>query len=413
MVDSINCLSWQETFDQFHKYVDRTFPPDGSSAVFYLKTARKFEQFLNTSSLSPDEAIKAYYLKATGKQAFCRPDTQFHRHKARVLQIIWDIRNGTVPKRNYGKHDKARCPSGFLDDLRLYRTFLESGGKSPFTVRTYCRNVMYFFVYLDGQGCRAVADITPDLLLSFISGLEGRYSAHGRTDMLYAARYFFAWYCAEHPGTMGFSPLKYLSGIRSRKHERLCSFYTADEVRAVMGAVDRGTPWGKTIYLMMLLACVYGLRSSDIKSLRLDSIHWASRTITLSQHKTQQAVSLPITDEVMYALLDYLKNTRPAADFPEVFITLRHPHMPYSMTDGFSDKMEVYFKKAGVNTSGKHRGLHSLRHSLATGMAEDGVPVNEIASVLGHSSAESTKTYIWDDIEHLRRAGREVPPYEK
>ncbi len=127
MVDSINYLSWQETFSQFREYVDRTFPPDGSSAAFYLKTVRVLEQFFNTSSLPPDEAIKAYYLEATGKQAFCRPDTQSRRHKARVLQIIWDIRNGSVPKRNYGKHDKARCPDGFINDLRLYRSFLGSG----------------------------------------------------------------------------------------------------------------------------------------------------------------------------------------------------------------------------------------------------------------------------------------------
>lgn len=413
MVDSINCLSWQDTFRQFREYVEKSFPLDSPSAAFYFKTSMDFEHFVDTCSLPPMEAMGNYYLEATGVQAFDRPDTAHYRQKARVLRIIWDIRNGSAPKHNYGRHNKIPCPEGFLNDLSLYRSFLESGSKSPFTIRTYCRSVKYFFVFLESQGCRAVADITPTLLLSFISSLDGRYSAHGRADLLYGARYFFSWYCAGHPDALGFSPLEYLSDIHSKKHERLSSFYTADEVRAVMNAVDRSTPWGKTLYLMMLLACVYGLRSSDIKSLRLDSVHWDSRTIAIMQHKTRQPVSLPLTDEVMYALLDYLKNIRPAADFPEIFITLRHPHRPYSMADGFSDKMAVYFQKAGIDTSGKHCGLHSLRHSLATCLSGDGVPVNEIASILGHTSAESTKTYIWDDIGHLRCAAREVPPYEK
>ena len=66
----------------------------------------------------------------------------------------------------------------------------------------------------------------------------------------------------------------FLAGIHSQKHERLPSFYTTDEVKRVLNAVDRSTPWGKTAYLMMLLACVYGLRSSDIKALIFSGINW-------------------------------------------------------------------------------------------------------------------------------------------
>ena len=69
-----------------------------------------------------------------------------------------------------------------------------------------------------------------------------------------------------------------------------------------------------------------------------------------------------------------------------------------------------YFKLAGVDTKGKHHGLHSLRHSLATNLFESGTPVNEIAVILGHTSAASTKAYVWSDIERLRIAALEVPP---
>lgn len=83
--------------------------------------------------------------------------------------------------------------------------------------------------------------------------------------------------------------------------------YTAEEVRRILNAVDRSTPWGKTAYLMMLLACVYGLRSSDIKSLALNDINWKSRKITITQYKTHREVSLPLTEETLFALLDYIK----------------------------------------------------------------------------------------------------------
>ena len=191
--------------------------------------------------------------------------------------------------------------------------------------------------------------------------------------------------------------------------ERLPSFYTAEEVKRILNAVNRSTPWGKTAYLMMILACVYGLRSSDIKDLRFDDINWKSRTITIIQFKTHKSVSLPITDEVLFALLDYIKNARPRVDNPNVFIRLKKPYIPYSMNDHFGDKILPYFEIAGVDTKGKHHGLHSLRHSLATNLLKTGTPVNEIAVILGHTSAASTKTYVWSNIEHLRIAALEVP----
>ena len=77
--------------------------------------------------------------------------------------------------------------------------------------------------------------------------------------------------------------------------------------------------------------------------------------------------------------------------------------------DHFGDKILPYFEIAGVDTTGKHHGLHSLRHSLATNLLESGTPVNEIAVILGHTSAASTKTYVWSDIERLRIAALEVP----
>ena len=54
-----------------------------------------------------------------------------------------------------------------------------------------------------------------------------------------------------------------------------------------------------------------------------------------------------------------------------------------------------------------------MRHSLATGMMSDGVEISEIATVLGHTSPQSTTRYIWSDISQLREAAVEVMPYVK
>src|SRR6266480_1052138 len=55
-----------------------------------------------------------------------------------------------------------------------------------------------------------------------------------------------------------------------------------------------------------------------------------------------------------------------------------------------------------VGRSPQKRGLHSLRHTLATRLLEKGTPLPTIAEILGHTSLESTRIYAKADVEALR-----------
>lgn len=409
MIDSIYHQYWQNALEKFKEYVIDSYSLESSATSNYLKIGSDFEIFINDCNLPPETALKSYYSQIIKKPAFCKPDDKQDERKARVLRIIWDIYNGNIPKLKYS-YNSNPCPINFRQELIQYEALMVADQKSEGTICTRCGRIKVFFVFLNDNNCGTIADITAELLRRFIATLDGKYSAQGKTSILYTLRNFFSYQVFDQ--AIPFNPMTFLSGLHSRKHERLPSVYTTDEVQAVMDAVDRSTAWGKTIYLMMLLACVYGLRISDIKQFPLDSINWNDSTITISQYKTKQVVMFPLTDEVKFALLDYLKNVRPIVDYPQVFIRIREPHQPYSINDHFGGKLSIYFEKAGVNTTGKHHGLHSLRHSLATTLSADGIPVNEIATVMGHSSIASTKTYIWSDIERLRLATLEVPSYD-
>lgn len=54
-----------------------------------------------------------------------------------------------------------------------------------------------------------------------------------------------------------------------------------------------------------------------------------------------------------------------------------------------------------------------MRHSLATELIANAVPINEVSTILGHTTLQATMTYIWTDIVHLRAAALEVLPYDK
>ena len=408
MIDSSYTKTLYAAILEFQGYIIQNHGADSKTAQAYIRVADDLLRYAEDKEpmASPEAVLQEYYSLTIGVSAFEAPPSKSKERRARAIRMIQDILNGEEPKRRY-LNQKLSCPAPYQDILSRYETFMRHNQKSDGTVRTRSGRMKVFFIFLENRECKALENVTPEVIADYVSSLNDKYSSQGKASLLYTLRNFFSF--DEFSGMLSFDPLPFLMGIHSRKHERLPSFYTADEVRRILNAVDRSTPWGKTAYLMMLLACVYGLRSSDIKALALDNINWKSRTITITQYKTHREVSLPLTDEILFALLDYIKNARPEADSPNVFIRLRKPYIPYSMNDHFGDKILPYFEIAGVDIKGKHHGLHSLRHSLATNLFVSGTPVTEIAVILGHTSAASTKTYVWSDIEHLRIAALEVP----
>lgn len=408
MIDSSYTEILYDAIQHFREHIIQSHGDDSKTAQTYIRIADDFQRYVSGKkpATSPEQVIQEYYSMTVGVSPFEAPPSKSKERYARAIRMIQDFLHHEEPKRRYVNHP-FDCPTSYRAILSRYETLMKNDQKSYGTIRTRSGRMKVFFVFLAGRECVVLQNITPELFTDYVSSLNDRYSSQGKASLLYTIRNFFSY--DEFSEMLTFDPLPFLSGIHSRKHERLPSFYTAEEVKRILNAVNRSTPWGKTAYLMMILACVYGLRSSDIKALRFDDINWESRTITIIQFKTHKSVSLPITDEILFALLDYIKNARPRVDNPNVFIRLRKPYIPYSMNDHFGDKILPYFEIAGVDTKGKHHGLHSLRHSLATNLLKTGTPANEIAVILGHTSAASTKAYVWSDIEHLRIAALEVP----
>jgi integrase len=278
-------------------------------------------------------------------------------------------------------------------------------------VNTRVGRVKQFLLSIHDGSNRGLASLTFETFVDYVSGINGRYSSIGKTNILYTIKNYFA--CPHIHSQLTFDPSPFLTNLHTNKHERLRSCYTPDEIGRVLQSVDRSVPKGKMHYLMMLLAGLYGLRSCDIRTMKLSNIDWKRRLIVIDQHKTKRYLELPIIQEVLLAMLDYIKNGRPVTTDPHVFIRQRMPCVPYSEDNHFSSKISYYFKKAGIATENKRSGLHSMRHSLATALFAGGVQIHEIAGVLGHASPQSTTLYLWSDIDQLRNAALEVDSYGK
>jgi site-specific recombinase XerD len=197
--------------------------------------------------------------------------------------------------------------------------------------------------------------------------------------------------------------------VRIPRDARVPSGWSRSEIEAILAAVDRCSPKGKRDYAILLLACRLGLRAGDIRKLRLENIRWDDDQIEVTQAKTAVPLALPLTQEVGEALVDYLQHGRPITKHRELFLRIKAPIEPFGHHDNLHHIITFYRQRARIALPRQgSRGMHSLRHSLATRLLEAGTPLETIAGVLGHMSLESTQIYTKVDVNALRTAALDV-----
>lgn len=194
--------------------------------------------------------------------------------------------------------------------------------------------------------------------------------------------------------------------VKNSRQQRLPAVFTEDETAKILSSFDRENPMGKRNYSIFLLAARMGLRSCDIKALEFGFINWTEKTVSFTQKKTKKYLTLPLPDDVGWAIIDYLKNGRPVSDSKYVFI--QHTP-PYGQYKDLRNVLVKQMRKAGIETPANKRiGMHCFRHSLATAMLENGVPLPVISQTLGHADIASTEVYLRINISQLRLCALEV-----
>jgi len=193
-----------------------------------------------------------------------------------------------------------------------------------------------------------------------------------------------------------------LPKIRIPRDARIPSVWEQELVVRLLEAVDRSSPKGKRDYAIFLLACRLGMRVGDIRTLKLEQIHWEDSTMEVTQSKTGLPLRLPLTSEVGEALIDYLKSGRPQSAHREIFLKANPPFDPFA-GNNLHHVVKYWRLLAGIRfRTPQKRGFHSLRHTLATRLLQNGTPLTTIAEILGHTSLESTRIYAKADVETLR-----------
>ena len=316
----------------------------------------------------------------------------------RVAQMLGDYAvHGAVLRRYSRSVSKLDGPGA--EAVVRFQAWLGSAGRSASTVRTYGTLAGEFVAFVGTRGGLARCDA--ETVEVFVATLAG-YQVKTVEQKLCAVRSFIRFAAAD--GLLEAAVLDAVPAVCSSKQARVPSVRDSGHVARILDAIDRSNPCGKRDYTIILLVTRLGLRSIDIKRLTFADLDWPGNRLFVVQAKTGRRVQLPLLKEVGWAVIDYIRHGRPVCDCPQVFLRHLAPIGPFSDQDHLHQILVKHARVAHVPVSEKRRhGMHSLQHTLATRLMEEGTPVEQIADILGHQSVQSTGVYLKSSLGRLAK----------
>ena len=323
------------------------------------------------------------------------------REKIRSIQVLDDmLKLGYIRKRCFTPVFHALDGEVGAEMEKLI-THLTNLRRSMVTIKDYRLYLSEFLMHLDERNVKHVSAITEKDILTFVSS-----HPTNKVNIVSALRVLFRFWREEHIVDDRFEEL--FDTYKTHKPERIPSYFAANEVMRIEQSVSRNSANGKRNYAMLLLASRLGLRASDIANLQFSDIDWDKNMITLTMQKTKKVIELPLLADVGNAIIDYLRHGRPKSDSQNVFLSGNAPYVA-ATKNMVCATINGIILRSGVDTSGKHHGPHSLRHSLASAMLNGGSLMPVISESLGHRSTQTTLAYLKIDIRSLQKCALPVP----
>lgn len=276
-------------------------------------------------------------------------------------------------------------------------------GFAASTVSSHRRAAQCFLQHLE-EGSTAVGCLCPRSVESYVAQAGKRLGRGSLQHEIAALRGFLRFLSAEGRAPAGLD--RQIDTPRLYRLEQLPRALPWETVRTLLQSIDRASPMGLRDYAMFLLIATYGLRASEVVALSLEDICWRQRILRIRQRKTSSPLELPLTNEVLSALVKHLQRTPPPASYRRVFLRMRAPRgvlKPTAVTEAF----QAMVRRSGLGIP--YQGPHCLRHSYAVHLLKNGTPLKTIGDILGHRTAESTSMYLRLATGDLREVALAVP----
>lgn len=273
-----------------------------------------------------------------------------------------------------------------MDYLSGYEKWLNSEKNAALnTLSSYLRDVKQFLSYL----------LAIDLLVEQVNQRTMEHyvkylTAHGKsqatiTRNIASLKSFYTYLIVS--GVVTSNPAKSITSIKTER--KLPQILTSKEVDLFLEQPDCTDAKGYRDKAMLELLYATGIRVSELINLDLSNLNLYASVIRCESRGKERLI--PLYPSAVRALAEYVEKVRPQMleqpDEPALFVNLNGRRMS---RQGFWKIIKYYQEKAGIR---KEITPHTLRHSFAAHLLENGADLRSIQEMLGHADISSTQIY--------------------
>ena len=284
-----------------------------------------------------------------------------------------------------------------LDLIGAYENYLTKVKQaSGNTVASYLRDIRQFAGWLHEEEETEVVDAAQLHIQSFLEHLEseGR-SAATRSRALASLKNFYSYVASA--GFLAESPVKDVKVDRGEK--KLPQILTNREIELLLAQPSSVDPKGIRDKAMLEVMYATGIRVSELIGLDLADVQLESGVIKCCSGKKSRTVHL--YPDALKALTAYIREVRSSllAEPGEtaLFVNIGGARMS---RQGFWKILKHYQTTAHIE---KEITPHTLRHSFAVHMLENGADLGSVQELMGHSDISSTQMYTQMVDQHLKQ----------
>lgn len=275
--------------------------------------------------------------------------------------------------------------------LKDYEYYLKiECAMSPNTVASYISDLTAFFSAVGKEP----KDVVPEDIISYFAETTA-LSKRSQARVLSSLHSFYKWMIME--GEMTDNPSDAIEAPKLGKY--LPAVLSVEEVDRLIAAVDLDSAFGKRDRAMLETLYGLGLRVSELISLRISSI-WTEQGFVSVIGKGDKQRLVPLGGMARDAIRDYLEVRGPAADRESSYILFLNRFGRALTRIAVFKMIKAYAVKAGIS---KEISPHTLRHSFATHLIENGADLRAVQEMLGHESILTTEIYTHIDSSTWQR----------
>jgi len=255
------------------------------------------------------------------------------------------------------------------------------------TLESYSRDLRKFHAYLEENKIESFSEVSDNTVLTYQLHLQnlGR-SAATVSRNLATLRTFFGYLLDE--GLITKNPTRKL--VSPKAERKMPKVLTLEEVDCLLNQPDIMSETGKRDRAMLELLYASGIRVTEMVSLDLDDVNIDIGYIRCKNERTKDRI-IPIGKMAKDAVSNYMDLSREKLAKDETTALFVNYYGKRLTRQGFWKIVKRYTQMAGID---KPITPHTLRHSFATHLIQNGADLKSVQEMLGHSDISTTQMYI-------------------